>query len=81
MARTVAFYIATPANPQGSVASPDYMRRLKQLADVVRSPRYATAVGLLLEGQTQTQRGIQSMQGVSFRHVMSRMKEWFQRNF
>ena len=32
-ARTVAFYIASPANPQGSVASPDYMRRLKQLAD------------------------------------------------
>src|SRR4051794_11254289 len=33
LARTVAFYIATPANPQGSVASPDYMQRLKQLAD------------------------------------------------
>ncbi len=33
LSRTVAFYIATPANPQGSVASPDYMRRLKQLAD------------------------------------------------
>src|ERR1700748_532139 len=33
LARTVAFYIASPANPQGSVASPDYFRRLKQLAD------------------------------------------------
>ena len=33
LARTVAFYIASPANPQGSVASPDYLRRLKQLAD------------------------------------------------
>jgi aspartate/methionine/tyrosine aminotransferase len=32
-ARTVAFYIASPANPQGSVASADYFRRLKQLAD------------------------------------------------
>ena len=33
LARAVAFYIASPANPQGSVASPDYFRRLKQLAD------------------------------------------------
>jgi cell division protein FtsA len=51
------------------------------LADVVKHPRYATAIGLLLEGQTQTQRGLQAMQGASFRQVMSRMKEWFQRNF
>jgi N-succinyldiaminopimelate aminotransferase len=33
LARTVAFYIASPANPQGSVATPDYFRKLKQLAD------------------------------------------------
>ena len=33
LARTVAFYLASPANPQGSVAKPDYFRRLKQLAD------------------------------------------------
>ncbi len=33
LSRTVAFYIASPANPQGSVASPDYFRKLKQLAD------------------------------------------------
>src|SRR6516225_11577609 len=33
LARTAAFYIASPANPQGSVASPHYFRRLKQLAD------------------------------------------------
>lgn len=33
LARTVAFYLASPANPQGSVASPDYFKRLKQLAD------------------------------------------------
>src|SRR5881227_3285519 len=31
--RTVAFYIASPANPQGAVASRDYFARLKQLAD------------------------------------------------
>ena len=33
LARTVAIYIASPANPQGALASPDYFRRLKQLAD------------------------------------------------
>jgi N-succinyldiaminopimelate aminotransferase len=33
LGRTVAFYIASPANPQGSVASPDYFIRLKRLAD------------------------------------------------
>jgi N-succinyldiaminopimelate aminotransferase len=33
LASTVAFYIASPANPQGSVATRDYFVRLKQLAD------------------------------------------------
>jgi aspartate/methionine/tyrosine aminotransferase len=33
LARTVAFYIASPANPQGAVATPDYFHKLKQLAD------------------------------------------------
>jgi aspartate/methionine/tyrosine aminotransferase len=33
LARTVAFYIASPANPQGAIASPDYFVRLKRLAD------------------------------------------------
>src|ERR1700761_4236607 len=33
LARTVAMYIASPANPQGSVASKDYFVRLKKLAD------------------------------------------------
>src|ERR1700760_893431 len=33
LARTVAIFIASPANPQGAVASSDYFRRLKQLAD------------------------------------------------
>lgn len=32
LARTVAIYLASPANPQGSVASPEYCRRLVQLA-------------------------------------------------
>jgi cell division protein FtsA len=51
------------------------------LADVVRNPRYATAVGLLLEGVTQTQQGRFSRQNGSVRAVLGRMKEWFQRNF
>src|SRR5689334_14068249 len=33
LARAVAFYIASPANPQGAVASRDYFARLKRLAD------------------------------------------------
>ncbi len=30
--RTVAFYLASPSNPQGAVASPGYLERLAQLA-------------------------------------------------
>jgi N-succinyldiaminopimelate aminotransferase len=33
LARTVAIFIASPANPQGAVASKQYFGRLKQLAD------------------------------------------------
>ena len=33
LARTVAIYIASPANPQGAVAGRDYFTRLKRLAD------------------------------------------------
>ena len=33
LARTVAIYLASPANPQGAVASRDYFIRLKKLAD------------------------------------------------
>jgi aspartate/methionine/tyrosine aminotransferase len=32
LARTVAFYLATPSNPQGAVASADYLARLLALA-------------------------------------------------
>jgi cell division protein FtsA len=51
------------------------------LADVVRNPRYATAVGLLLEGASQVQQGQLSRQTGSVRAVLTRMREWFQRNF
>src|ERR1700742_4280388 len=33
LARTVAIFIASPANPQGAVASKEYFSRLKQLSD------------------------------------------------
>src|SRR5947208_8887577 len=36
LARTVAFYIASPANPQGAVASREYFNRLKRLAEQYR---------------------------------------------
>jgi cell division protein FtsA len=51
------------------------------LAEVVRTPRYATAVGLLLEGVAQLQHGRLSRQGGSVRALLARMREWFQRNF
>jgi len=51
------------------------------LADVVRNPRYATAVGLLLEGVSQVQQGRMQRQDGSVRAVLARMREWFQRNF
>ena len=51
------------------------------LAEVVRTPRYATAVGLLLEGLSQLQLGELSRQSGSVRAVLANMREWFQRNF
>jgi cell division protein FtsA len=51
------------------------------LAEVVRTPRYATAVGLLLEGRAQLQQGKLSRQSGSVRAVLGRMREWFQKNF
>jgi len=51
------------------------------LADVVRNPRYATAMGLLQEGASQIQQGRVSKQNGSMRAVFARMRDWFQRNF
>src|SRR2546423_14976402 len=44
------------------------------LAEVVRTPRYATAVGLLLEGMSQMQEGKLSRQSGSGRAVVGRMR-------
>ena len=52
------------------------------LADVVRSPRYATAVGLLLEGRDQYLRAQQSLaRTAGIGGTAERMKQWFKANF
>lgn len=52
------------------------------LAEVVRNPRYATGVGLLLSGLEQHQRHqFVRMQTTSFQQIMQRMKSWFNNNF
>ncbi|MEO8848617.1 MAG: cell division protein FtsA [Casimicrobiaceae bacterium] len=52
------------------------------LADVVKSPRYATAVGLLLEGRDhwlQDENARQQVKG--FGGTAERMRQWFKANF
>lgn len=51
------------------------------LADVVCQPRYATSMGLVMEGMAQRKRGIQARDKRNLRQVMARMKSWFERNF
>jgi len=52
------------------------------LADIVRSPRYATAVGLLLDGREQFLRAEAARaQSGGLTNVAQRMKQWFKANF
>ena len=51
------------------------------LADVVQSPRFSTAYGLLLEAQTQHKRGMKVRETRSVKDVFSVMKGWFEKNF
>jgi cell division protein FtsA len=61
------------------VGEPDYQG---QLADVVRSPRYATVLGLLMEAKRQYLRGqVVTRHGGSAKALWERMKEWFMGNF
>ena len=61
------------------VGVPDYNG---QLADVVKSPRYSTVLGLLLEAKQQYLRGqVVHRQASSASAVLQRMKEWFLGNF
>jgi cell division protein FtsA len=57
------------------VAVPDYDG---SLADVMRSPRFATVMGLLGEARMQRLRGRKfTQQSGSFKAILARMKEWF----
>lgn len=60
------------------IGAPEYRGHLHE---VLRSPRYSTGLGLLMEGQAQLMRGRRVSQGGSFHGVISRMKEWFTGNF
>ncbi len=52
------------------------------LSEVVRNPRYATSVGLLLEGREQFMRGEAARAQVSgIGGVAERMRQWFKANF
>ena len=52
------------------------------LAEVVRTPRFSTGVGLIIAGMEQLQRDQHSrLQGNSFKQVLERMRSWFQGNF
>ena len=52
------------------------------LSDVVKTPRYATGVGLLLYGLDQHKRDeVARVNSGSFGDVLANMKTWFQRNF
>jgi cell division protein FtsA len=57
------------------VAVPEYDG---SLADVMRSPRFATVMGLLGEARMQRLRGRKfTQQSGSFKAILARMKEWF----
>jgi cell division protein FtsA len=51
------------------------------LDEVVRTPRYATAMGLVMEGAARLRQGRLARQAGSVRAALGRMREWFQRNF
>jgi len=52
------------------------------LAEVVRSPRYSTGMGLLMAGLEQMKRDRHAkMQGAGFKDVFEKMKGWFKGNF
>ncbi len=59
-----------------------YPQYVGGLAEVVRNPRFATGVGLLLAGYEQYQRHAGTrVQGGSVMDIFQKMKSWFQGNF
>jgi cell division protein FtsA len=52
------------------------------LGDVVRNPRFATVMGLLVEAHSQRVRGMKvAAQSGTFKQTFKRMKEWIVGNF
>jgi len=51
------------------------------LADVIRYPQYAAAMGLVIEGAAQRRRGIQARDTSGVKQVWGRLRDWFGRNF
>ena len=60
------------------IGRPEYRGHLHE---VLRSPRFSTGIGLLMEGQAQLMRGRRVSQSGSFQGAFLRMKEWFAGNF
>jgi cell division protein FtsA len=60
------------------VGSPEYKGHLYE---VVRNPRYSTAVGLLMEGRSQLVRGRRFTETSTMQSLVARMREWFTGNF
>jgi len=51
------------------------------LADVMRNPRYATCMGLLMAGLEARGRDAPKLSGNNFKDIFERMKSWFKGNF
>ena len=88
LARTVAFYMASPANPQGTIASPEYFAKLKALADRYRfvvlsdecySEIYTgkTAPGSALESAGSDYKNVVVFQSLSKRSSLPGMRVGF----
>ena len=60
------------------VGIPEYRGHL---SEILRSPRYSTGLGLLMEGRVQLVRGRRISQSGAIQNVVSRMREWFMGNF
>jgi cell division protein FtsA len=52
------------------------------LSEVIRNPRFSTGVGLLMTGvQRRERQQLAKMQNGSVKHVVERMRKWFETNF
>ena len=51
------------------------------LKDLLRNPRYSTAMGLMLEGMAQKKRGQKAQGAKNFKQIVTRMRAWFEKNF